>query len=326
MRIAIYKDTLSNRRGADAAVAALAKGLKERGHDAVLFEKPELAERLGERWDVVVSSGTNELLDIAALHPGVAPFPWPVVQQFHTSPARPFKWKRWKRNRRIRAALRRVSAMQVLRGEFLPMVSGYGPPVRVIGNWSECGGSASRADAASRTILCPAAFAKGKNQALLIKAFARLAPDFPGWTVKFAGNDATGYGAKCRALAERLGVGDAVAFAGYEEDIAAEYGKCAFVAFPSTDEGFPLALVDAAAFGKCAVTVRDWVGAAAAGGGIVAARSKRRYAAALRTLMSSPGLAADMGEIARIFCGRHHSRDALLDAWEDFLASVAHGG
>ena len=45
MKIGIYKDTLSNRRGADMAVLALADGLRERGHDVVVFEKGDFAMR-----------------------------------------------------------------------------------------------------------------------------------------------------------------------------------------------------------------------------------------------------------------------------------------
>ena len=59
MKIGIYKDTLANRRGADIAVLALAEGLRERGHDAVVFEKPDFEKRVAEPWDVVVSAGTN---------------------------------------------------------------------------------------------------------------------------------------------------------------------------------------------------------------------------------------------------------------------------
>ena len=44
MKIAIYKDTLANNRGADVAVRNLAAGLSERGHGVTLFEKDELRE------------------------------------------------------------------------------------------------------------------------------------------------------------------------------------------------------------------------------------------------------------------------------------------
>ena len=115
MRIGIYKDTLANNRGADRAVRNLANALAERGHDAVLFEKPALQACLLEHWDVLISAGTNEILDLAAA--GI-PLP-PVVQQFHTEPAYQFRhWiRKWRRNRAIRSgdpgALPRTRGMAV---------------------------------------------------------------------------------------------------------------------------------------------------------------------------------------------------------------------
>ena len=145
MRVGIYKDTLANRRGADFAVLALAEGLRERGHDAVVFEKGDFGRRMAEAWDVVVSTGTNELIDLsncfsrrpARTAPFPVPrFPFPIIQQFHTNPKSQLKWKRFVRNWKIRRALRRVSAIQVLSEDFVPQVEKYCANVVVIGNWS----------------------------------------------------------------------------------------------------------------------------------------------------------------------------------------------
>ena len=46
MRICVYKDNLSTGRGADGAVKNLASGLRERGHDVALMEKPEFFARV----------------------------------------------------------------------------------------------------------------------------------------------------------------------------------------------------------------------------------------------------------------------------------------
>ena len=43
MKIAIYKDTFANNRGADIVVKNLAFGLEERGHKVTLFNKTEFA-------------------------------------------------------------------------------------------------------------------------------------------------------------------------------------------------------------------------------------------------------------------------------------------
>ena len=134
MKIGIYKDTLSNRRGADFAVLALAEGLRERGHDAVVFEKGDFGKRMSEKWDVVISTGTNELLDLSNCFSGrparTAPFPvsrspFPIIQQFHTNPKSQLKWKRFVRNWRIKQALRHVNAIQVLSESFIPCSTSF---------------------------------------------------------------------------------------------------------------------------------------------------------------------------------------------------------
>lgn len=320
MRVGMYKDTLANRRGADMAVCALAEGLRERGHDAVLFEKADLPRRIAERWDVFISTGTNELLDLSAYFPRA--FPWPVIQQFHTNPKGQFKRKHMFRNWKAKRALRRVSAIQVLSAAFVPQVAGCCADVEVIGNWSSFSPSPA-AEAPEDLIIFPAAFAKRKNQKLLIEAFALLSADFPGWRIRLLGRDGCGYAEECRTLARRAGIADRVDFAGFSGNLASEYAKCAFVAFPSVDEGFGLAIADAAVFGKPCVMVRDWIGTAAAGGGIVTKPSAAEYASGLRRLMSDASLGQAMGARARRFCGTSYSRDGILDRWTSLIFKAA---
>lgn len=345
MRLGIYKDTLANSRGADKAVIALAEGLRERGHDAVLFEKADFAARIKEPWDVVISTGTNELLGLhhhfplphSPTHP-LTHFPFPVIQQFHTNPQSQFKWKRIIRNWRIRQALRHVSAIQVLNERFVPQVEKYGVPVHVIGNWSglsyELGVESlelpthnsklmtpplTHSSTPTSTIIYPAAFAKGKNQKLLIEAFARISAEFPDWKLRLLGRADGGYADECRRLAAKSGFADRIEFAGFCDDLAEEYQTCAFVAFPSVDEGFGLVIADAAAFAKPCVTVRDWIGAASADGGIVTKSTVAAYAEGLRQLMVAPELRRQTGEAARKFVLERYSRERILDKWESLL-------
>ena len=385
MRIGIYKDTLANRRGADMAVLALAEGLCERGHDAAVFEKPDLERCVAEPWDVVISTGTNELLDLhdffAHPHtptpplthsstPPLTHFPWPVIQQFHTNPRSQFKWKRFVRNWKIRCALKRVSAIQVLSEEFVPQVEKYGVPVHVIGNWSRFGemkkdgamgeklvgdiSSSSRMDglfhsptptqysnSLTPTIIYPAAFAKGKNQKLLIRAFAKVAEELSDWRLRLIGRAEGRYAEECRKLAAKLGETGfimsttpatncghpKIEFAGYCENMTAEYERCAFVAFPSLDEGFPLTIADAAAFAKPCVMVKDWIGTAGRGeqsaeGGVVTKPTVGAYSEGLRRLMADAELRRRMGERAREFCAEYYSRKRILDQWERMLSET----
>ena len=320
MRVGIYKDTLANRRGADMAVCALAEGLRERGLDAVLFEKTDLSRRIAERWDVFISTGTNELLDISAFFP--RKFPWPVIQQFHTNPKAQFKRKHMIRNWKAKRALRRVNAIQVLGAEFVPQAAEWCADVEAIGNWSSFSPLTATEDA-ENLIIYPAAIAKGKNQKLLIEAFALLAAEFPKWRVRLLGKTGCRYAEECRKLAIRMGISDRVGFPGFSDSLASEYVRCAFVAFPSVDEGFGLAIADAAVFGKPCVMVRDWIGTAAAGGGIVTKPSAAEYAGGLRRLMSDASLGHEMGCRARRFCGTSYSRDEILDRWVSLIFKVA---
>lgn len=326
VRIGIYKDTLANKRGADFAVLALAEGLRERGHDAVVFEKGDFGKRMSEKWDVVISTGTNELLDlynhVNLVNPVQRQFP--VIQQFHTNPKSQFKWKRFVRNWKIRRALHSVGAIQVLSEDFVPQVAKYGVPVSVIGNWSMFSSvvklpSPTLTSNSNSTIICPAAFAKVKNQKMLIEAFARISAAFPDWKLRLLGRADGGYADECRRLAAKFSVVDRVEFAGFCDNLAVEYQKCAFVAFPSVDEGFGLVIADAAAFAKPCVTVRDWIGAASAGGGIVASPTVSSYADGLRMMMADAELRRRMGAAAQRFCAATYSRERILDKWESLL-------
>ena len=333
MRISIYKDTLENGRGADVATAALAEGLASRGHDIAVFTHggkgfpgsslpvEPLSEWIPAQFDVMVSSGTNELLDIceSANRAGI-----PILQQFHTRPSHVFKWKRFFRNRRIASALRRVAAIQVLRDLFVPEVKRLAPdvPVEVIGNWSSCSIIAEQEE--ERKILCPGALNRDKGQELLIRAFAQIAKEFPGWTVEIYGKGRASHEMSLQRMARRL-TGERVRFHGYC-DLAEAYARCAFVAFPSRDEGFPLVLVDAATFGKPALTIHDWIGLAAhqKAGGLVASGNVAAYAEGLRRLMADAVLRRRLGENARTFCAEHYSRDKILDKWEKLLNDLVH--
>ena len=138
MKIAIYKDTFANNRGADIAVKNLAAGLEERGHSVTLFDKTQFAEKVRGDYDVIVSTGTNEILDLAKVE-GLPP----IVQQFHTDPTYSFRhWiKRWRRNRAIKVALRRSAAFQVFSASHVckmqKLMRGVAEDrIFVIGNWS----------------------------------------------------------------------------------------------------------------------------------------------------------------------------------------------
>lgn len=313
MTIAIYKDTFANNRGADIAVKNLAEGLAGRGHSVTLFTKDEFEAKVHGDYDAIISTGTNEILDLAKVE-GLPP----IVQQFHTDPAYPFRhWiKKWKRNRAIKQALLKVAAIQVLREEHRATLKKLGisaPRIEVIGNWSSFENKSLSTPTPStytskHIILCPGALNKDKNQKLLVEAFRTIAADFPDWEVHLYGKGKPTF--KPHPQVKLMGYAD----------LAEPYANCAFVAFPSKTEGFGLVIADAAAFGKPTLAIKDWIGC-----GLVVSPRRAAFAAGLRKLMTDVAYREALGLASRDYCASHYSRARILDLWEGLFYNSYNG-
>ena len=149
MRIAVYKDNLSTGRGADSAVRSFAAGLGERGHDVALMEKDEFHLRVlakasalsseKDDFDVIVATGSNEIVDMDMAGFFSRPHRAKVVLQLHLAPRGFFKWKHPIRNRRIRAAFDKPDAVQLLCSSYEAEFRRIAPHPRVfvIGNFTK---------------------------------------------------------------------------------------------------------------------------------------------------------------------------------------------
>lgn len=323
MKIAVYKDTFTARRGADMAVQFLIDGLRAREHDvvAVTDEDADVRERISG-CDVCIAAGTNEILSLT--DGGRIRPPVKTILQFHTHPLYPFRhWlRRWRRCRAIRRAIALADAVQVLLPSHegvLRRKVGYQGHVYVIGNSSRFGTCASSSDD-GQTIIYPAALNDDKRQALLIDAFARVAGDFPGWRVVLYGTGKAAYEAKLRARVAAAGLGDRIEFAGYCDDLTMAYSSCSFVAFPSANEGFPLTVVDAAAFRKPVIGLAETPAVAEiiADGetGLLCEGKVGAYAEGLARLMRDAELRRRLGEAACLKFSAAYSREVFLDSWE----------
>lgn len=316
MKIAVYKDTFANNRGADIAVKNLAAGLSERGHGVMLFDKSQFAEKVRGDYDVIISTGTNEILDLAKVE-GLPP----VIQQFHTDPEYPFRhWiRRWRRNREIKKALRKANAFQVLCGTHVGRLSRLlggvnNCKIRVIGNWSAFEASECALTQDEKVVICPGAINKDKNQVLLVDSFAKIASEFPGWQVHIYGKGKPEEEAALSRRIKSLKLEGRVLLKGYA-DLTAAYSQCAFVAFPSKTEGFGMAVLDAAMFAKPVLMIEDWIGC----GEVVLPKD---FTVGLKKLMSDVGYRNALGASSRAHCRTHYLRAKLLDEWENLLEAV----
>lgn len=329
MKIAIYKDNLSTGRGADRAVINLAAGLKERGHDIMLFEKHELTTIL-EDFDIVVATGSNEAVDLDKIGYLDKTHRAKVLLSLHLAPRGFFKWKHPVRNWKIRRAFNKFDAVQVLcfdyQDEFLRIAPH--PRVYVIGNWTDrevC--LESNNISSSRIILYPAAtLTRIKNQILLIHAFAAVVKEFPDWRVRLLGKDTTKYADKCRKWIDKLGLENEVQIVGFANDLDSEYSNAAFIAFPSTLEGFPLTILEGAQYALPVLAISSLPGVCDivknGNTGLVVDGTVDAFAAGLRRLMGDEEFRRSLGRQSREYCAANYGREKILDQWESLLKDM----
>lgn len=104
-----------------------------------------------------------------------------------------------------------------------------------------------------KSILFSGTLYEGKGYRDLIRAFAAIADEFPEWKVVFAGNGEVETG---RAMAEECGIQDRTEFLGWVSGDAKDicFRRASILCLPSYAEGFPMAVLDAWAYGIPVVT------------------------------------------------------------------------
>jgi glycosyltransferase involved in cell wall biosynthesis len=153
-----------------------------------------------------------------------------------------------------------------------------------------------------------------KNLDVTLEALSMLRGQGMGVRLAVVGpaSDA-GYAARCRKLADRLGLGDAVHWEGPVQAAGARawYQGADLLAMPSRVEGVSMALVEAMASGLPAVVssrVANGADVASGGAGVVCEPTADDLAGRLRGLLGSPGRLAACGRNARrLAVGRYDS-------------------
>ena len=180
--------------------------------------------------------------------------------------------------------------------------------------------------ALQKTLLCVGRLSYPKNQAVLIRAFAALAPNFPDWRLVLAGEG------EDRPALEReiaaLKMKNRISLPGAISAVGDIYAASQLFCLPSRWEGFPNTVAEAMAhclpvtgFSECA-GVRDLVqdgsnGLLAPGNGDEAA-----LAAVLRRAMADPALRQRLGQAAAQTV-QAYAPEKIFDAWENFFRDLA---
>jgi len=155
-----------------------------------------------------------------------------------------------------------------------------------------------------------------KDLPTLLRAVPRLAESRPGARVVIVGRGQED--AALRQMAAELGLGARVVFAGGigGDELPAYFHACDVLVLPSTYEGIPTVLIEAAASGKPIVSTRtrnvDDVVIHEQTGLIVPVRDHAALAEALACILSDPARAAQMGQAGREFVQAHFSPERVL--------------
>jgi glycosyltransferase involved in cell wall biosynthesis len=145
---------------------------------------------------------------------------------------------------------------------------------------------------------------------------ARVVPTRPRALFVIAGEDLTGSGAyrrRMEELAATMGLGDRVLFTGFVGDPRALVQAATMVVLPSSSEGMPLALLEAAASAKPVIAYRipgvDEVVNDGIDGRLVPLGDVGALTAATRELLGDPTLATEMGRRGRRRVEASHDAD-----------------
>jgi len=164
-----------------------------------------------------------------------------------------------------------------------------------------------------------------KGQDLLIRAFARLAPEHPNWVLRIVGEGARR--GELESLVAELGIEGCVELPGETRDVWSQYQAAALFAMSSPFEGFGNVTAEAMATGLPVVGFEDCeeTNALLAHGhtGLLVSADDRvaRLAEGLERLMREPGLRAQIGATARESM-RARRIERATDGWERLLHEV----
>lgn len=254
-----------------------------------------------------------------------------LVASTHNEPSQdyinPERWDRssFDRRRRLSAATQ-MDCIVILLDEYKNWYApGIRPKIRVIPNAvREIAPHLLKPGQRENVILSVGRLAEVKRHDVLVRAWAKIAGEFPAWSVKIFG-----VGPEREALEQLidgLGVGNSVTLMGHTLEIEAEYLKARLLCHPAKFEGFPLAVTEALAHGVPVTGFEDCSGLNALvqdgkNGKLMRASEDREavLAAALRELLRDPPALERLGEAAPASMSRYRP-EAIYDSWEKLLS------
>lgn len=170
-----------------------------------------------------------------------------------------------------------------------------------------------------------------KDLETLIRALARVRRSVPGARLHLAGPVPAGneaYARTCRAVAEALGLADAVAFAGPVGSSRDAFAVGQIAALSSVSEGMPYTVLEAMMCGRATVStdVGGVAEAVADAGIVVPPQDPEAFGAACADLLLDSGRRHAIAAAGRERALRQYTLDRCLVAYRSRYAALARGG
>lgn len=166
-----------------------------------------------------------------------------------------------------------------------------------------------------------------KQQHYLIEAFGKLNKDYPDWKVELWGekldND---YVKELQEIINKYKIGDKVGFKGVTDNVPEKLANASIFAFPSSYEGFPLALTEAMSMGLPTLAFEDCPAVNEIvvdnSNGILVEQNLDAYTDGLEILMSNVELREKLGKQAKIDMKEYEPKK-IWDKWESLLFKLS---
>ncbi|MFB4311506.1 glycosyltransferase family 4 protein [Actinomadura sp. GTD37] len=233
--------------------------------------------------------------------------------------------------RRIARAYRRLTVLATLteaaRADYERVLAGSGVRVVAIPNAAPPlpGPPSGREHA---VVLAAGRLVRTKGFDLLLRAYAPIAAEHPGWTLRIFGSGARRD--RLRALIGDLGLTGRVELRGRTPDLPAEMRRASVYVLSSRREGMPMVVIEAMGMGLPVVAFDCPHGPAelitsGEDGLLVPAGDVDALTAALRKLIGDPGLRDRLGDRA-LRSARRHGLDHIGPRWSRLVAEAGSGG
>lgn len=168
-----------------------------------------------------------------------------------------------------------------------------------------------------------------KRQYLLIDAFSKVAKQFPEWHVEFWGSENGSldgkYATELKTLIDEYHLNDQVKLCGNTDDVLSVYRRASIFAFPSSCEGFGLAMTEAMSAGLPVVAYRSCpaVNELVRDGetGFLVDDGVDALAEGLKKLMEDQELRERMGRAAHESM-KEFAPEKIWDQWESLMQDV----